>query len=117
MQLYSYLCRFERVYPVPDWAISPKEEPERKRRRRGSVSGSESSGSEMDLDEDQVSAPPLTELLQSNQGWSRINDRKSSAKLRPEVLNIARLVDANNTGGSLVSSLITLESEKDNLLT
>lgn len=99
--------RFERIYPIPDWAIPPKEEePERKRRRRDSDSGSESSGSEMDLDEDQVSAPPLSALLQSNQGWSRINDRKSGAKLRPEVLDIARLIDANKTGGSLVSNII-----------
>ncbi|KAL0640805.1 U3 snoRNP protein [Maublancomyces gigas] len=93
--------QFERVYPIPDWAIPPKEEPERKRQRRDSDSGSESSGSEMDMDEDQVSAPPLSVLLQSNQGWSRTNDRKSGAKLRPEVLDIARLIDANKTGGSM----------------
>lgn len=97
--------RFERVYPIPDWAIPPKEEPKRKRQRRDSDSGSESSGSEMDMDEDQVSAPPLSVLLQSNQGWSRTNDRKSGAKLRPEVLDIARLIDANKTGGSMVSQI------------
>lgn len=102
---HSQFCapyRFERVYPIPDWVTPPKEEPERKRRRRDSDCGSESSGSEMDLDEDQVSAPPLSVFLQSNQGWSRNNDRKSGAKLRPEVLDIARLVDANKNGGSMV---------------
>lgn len=106
--------RFERVYPVPDWAIPPKE-PERKRRRRDSDSGSESSGSEMDLDEENVSAPPLSELLQSNQGWVKTNDRKSGTKLRPEVLNIARLIDANNTGGSLVSFLMVFGSKWSSL--
>lgn len=56
----------------------------------------------MDLDEEQISAPPLSEFLQSTQGWSRTNDRRSSGRIRPEVLNIARLTDGNNTGGSLV---------------
>lgn len=99
-------CRFERVYPIPDWALPLREESERKRQRRDSDSNSESEGSEMDMDDDPISAPPLSVLLQSNRGWSRANDRRLGAKLRPEILDIARLIDANKTGGSMVSQTI-----------
>lgn len=103
---FSVTCRFERVYPIPDWALPLREESERKRQRRDSDPSSESEGSDTDMDDDPISAPPLSVLLQSNRGWSRANDRRLGAKLRPEILDIARLIDANKTGGSMVSQTI-----------
>lgn len=90
--------QFERVYPIPDWALP--DTPEHKRRRRRDSSSS-SSGSDMDLDDSgttSLTAPPLSAFLQSTHNWTRPS---SITHLKPEALNIARLTDANHTNGSL----------------
>ncbi|KAI5846468.1 WD40-repeat-containing domain protein [Morchella snyderi] len=87
--------QFERIYPIPDWARPPS--PEHKRRRRDSSSSS--SGSDMEIDDQNtaLTAPPLSDFLQSTHNWTR---PAASGKLKPEILNIARLTDANHSGGS-----------------
>ncbi|KAF8477249.1 WD40-repeat-containing domain protein [Kalaharituber pfeilii] len=94
--------QYERVYPVPAWALPQSEQQEHKRRRRksvfgdgGSASDTESSSSDIEgEDEDSLTAAPLSTLLQSDSGY--IRPAASTTKLRPEKIDIARLRDANH---------------------
>jgi U3 small nucleolar RNA-associated protein 18 len=96
---YAHRLRrqFERIYPIPDWALPPKSTV--RRRRQSSVS-SRSSAEDMDVDEEcenapvNLSAPPLAVLLKSTAPLTASKSRKSP-KLRPEVIDISRLPDAN----------------------
>jgi U3 small nucleolar RNA-associated protein 18 len=88
--------QFERIYPVPNWARPPKSST---KRRRLSASESESD-SEMDVDADDeaaqtLSAPPLAALLASSTNLSLSKTLRKATKLRPEVIDIARVTDAN----------------------
>ena len=95
--------QFERIYPVPDWALPPKSP---KRRRLF-----ESSGSEADLDISNgdgdsdgapaLSAAPLSALLASSSGLALAkSSQKTTARLRPEVIDISRLKDGNDAAPS-----------------
>lgn len=95
--------QFERIYPVPDWALPPKSP---KRRRL-----SESSGSEADLeignddggDDDgtpALSAAPLSALLASSSGFALPKSSQKTPRLRPEVIDISRLKDGNDAAPS-----------------
>ncbi|PWW79946.1 WD40 repeat-like protein [Tuber magnatum] len=94
--------QFERIYPVPEWAIS---DPDRKRvgldgagvgssdEDMGGVGAEEEGG-----DQEAVrSAPSLEEILRSTTNWTR----KVPGRLRPEKLTVVRLADGNRIGGSL----------------
>lgn len=93
--------QFERIYPVPDWALPPKTT--RRRRRSSASSASDAFDSEMEIDEDSssspnsLSAPPLAALLATTSELTlqKSSLRKGALKLRPEIIDIARLTDAN----------------------
>jgi U3 small nucleolar RNA-associated protein 18 len=95
--------QFQRLNPVPEWAL-PSERPA-KRRRRSSVSSSSSMSSDgMDLDDEDLSTLPLARLLQSSDSLTRTPASKR-VKLRPEVLDIQRTKDIPMTQPSAVTSL------------
>ncbi|KAG0138544.1 WD40-repeat-containing domain protein [Tuber indicum] len=94
--------QFERIYPVPDWAVSDSV---RKKARLHGV-GAGSSDEEMDgvgVEEEDGeqealrSAPSLEEILRSTTNWTRT----VPGRLRPGKLTIVRLADGNSNGGSL----------------
>lgn len=94
---YSQRLRrqFERIYPVPKWARPPKADTKRRR-----LSDSEESESDLEIDIDadsttSLSAPPLAALLSSSADLTLSKLSQKAHKLRPEVIDIARLVDAN----------------------
>jgi len=94
---YSWRLRrqFERIYPMPNWARPPKSDT--KRRRLSDADGSESDP-EMEIDTDfttVLSTPPLSALLSSAADLTLSKPSRKAPKLRPEVIDIARLVDAN----------------------
>lgn len=85
--------RFEKVYPVPEWAKEPD-------------SSNEDSDDDVDMysdDDDEgksgkVGADPLSQLLQTS---ARYVSRKKTKLLPPTMLDIERLSDANQTALSL----------------
>lgn len=102
-----YICggntdrsRFERLYPVPEWADAATAS--KKKRRRGSeAAGSseeESSEDDMDVDDD-VAAQPLAKLLRDAESLTKAtaNRPNKRRKLRPEVLDIQRTKDISGT--------------------
>ncbi|CCG83409.1 Probable U3 small nucleolar RNA-associated protein 18 [Taphrina deformans PYCC 5710] len=94
--------QFERVYPIPDWALPPK-----KRRRARSID-SDASSSDLELNSDAegiaMSADPLKALLRSSQSYAKT--RKTSVRA-PAKLDIKRLRDANHQAPS-ASAIQTL---------
>ncbi|KAF8250756.1 WD40 repeat-like protein, partial [Wilcoxina mikolae CBS 423.85] len=87
--------QFERIYPVPNWAIPEKSS---SKRRRLSASSDSSADSEMEIDDDStptLSAAPLSALLASSSPLTLSGSSRKTPKLRPEVIDIARLTDAN----------------------
>lgn len=74
-------AQFEKVYPVPDWAL-----PSQARRRRGSESDS-------DIEDEPVA---LAEMLRSATGFTRT----SSTVRKPGTIDIRRLRDANHRARS-----------------
>jgi U3 small nucleolar RNA-associated protein 18 len=88
--------QFERIYPVPNWALPEK--PSSKRRRL-SASSNSSADSEMEIDDDNntptLSAAPLSALLASSSPLTLSGSSQKTLRLRPEVIDIARLTDAN----------------------
>ncbi|KAI9812032.1 MAG: hypothetical protein M1827_004924 [Pycnora praestabilis] len=103
--------QFERLYPVPEWANPSASRPKNKRRRssgRFSSSGEESSAAEdMDVDEEELSAQPLSKLLQNADDLTRqrINQKGKRGKFRPDVLDIQRTKDVGDAQPSAVTSL------------
>ncbi|KAA8909462.1 WD40-repeat-containing domain protein [Sphaerosporella brunnea] len=88
--------QFERIYPMPNWARPPKSSA--KRRRLSDDEGSEESDAEMDVDDESMqtlSAPPLAALLASSTDLTLSKASRKAIALRPEVIDIARLTDAN----------------------
>ena len=109
--------QFERLYPAPEWANPP---PRRKTRHKKRMKGSnesassedDGSASDMSVDTENVSAPPLAELMQ-NAGSLLQNDSNHPSKrrkLRPEVIDMQRSKDvggAQPVNHSLISRLYT----------
>lgn len=90
--------QFERLYPVPEWANPPPRRKPKKRRRFSNdsmESDTDASMSDMSVDGEELSAPPLSKLLQ-NMGSFLQNPSTSSTsrrKLRPEVIDVQRSKD------------------------
>ena len=87
-------AQYQRVYPVPSWAL-PQPEQEAKRRRVNADAGSEDEHAESDIEgaEDiPMSAAPLSEFLQSTGGYI---SKENKGRLLPGRINISRLRDAN----------------------
>ncbi|KAG0634141.1 WD40-repeat-containing domain protein [Tuber brumale] len=94
--------QFERIYPMPEWAVN--DSVRKKARLHGAGVGS--SDEEMDGvgveeeggDQEALrSAPSLEEILRSTTNWTRT----VLGRLRPGKLTIVRLADGNSIGGSL----------------
>lgn len=94
-QDYSLRLRrqFERTYPVPSWSL-----PEKSSSKRRRLSGSDESSDDSDIDVDDanasLSAVPLAALLASTESLT-LSKTSKAVRLRPEVIDIARLTDAN----------------------
>ncbi|KAI5778573.1 WD40-repeat-containing domain protein [Geopyxis carbonaria] len=80
--------QFERIYPTPDWALPQK--PAKRARHEQSDSDSDSDV-DMDGADAALSAPPLSALLATT---TQLTAAKS-LRLRPEVIDIVRVADAN----------------------
>lgn len=84
-------ARFEKVYPVPEWAKEPE-------------SGNEDSDGDIYSDDEEdgkggrVGADPLSQLLQTS---ARYVSNKKTKLLPPTMLDIERLSDANQAAPSL----------------
>ena len=92
-------AQYQRVYPVPSWAL-PRPEQEAKRRRvdadTDGDAGSEEEHMESDIEGAEGvanSAAPLSEFLQSTGGYI---SKEKKGRLRPGRINISRLKDANH---------------------
>lgn len=88
--------QFERLYPVPSWAIpSASVLPSHKRRRRLSnasrSSSADPSADEMSIDSEDLSVPPLAKLLQNS--IDLVKTSSGGGKLRPEGIDIQRTKD------------------------
>ncbi|KAI9824909.1 MAG: hypothetical protein M1832_001514 [Thelocarpon impressellum] len=92
--------QFERLYPVPDWALPSGRNPPTKRR---ASEANNSSADDMDVDEE-LSVQPLAKLLQSTESLTRGSSGKRGT-LRAEVLDIQRTKDIPGTQPSAINSL------------
>lgn len=88
--------QFERIYPIPEWALPPK--PKRRRRDSASSVSSDSDVDGMEVDLPKLSTPSISTLLQTAGGYTA---KGRGHKLRPEILDIARLTDANTSAPSV----------------
>ncbi|KAI9799109.1 MAG: hypothetical protein M1825_004876 [Sarcosagium campestre] len=105
--------QFERLYPVPEWALPSSKTGSSKMKRRprpdrrgASESDSAASDDDMDIDED-LSAVPLAKLLQTNDSLTLTGTGEDGPRrrLRPEVLDIQRCKDVGETQPAAVTSL------------
>ncbi|KAI9843817.1 MAG: hypothetical protein M1837_006077 [Sclerophora amabilis] len=108
--------QFERLNPVPDWALQEPAPSTSKRKKRRKPSGAvgrlsqEPSSSENDMevdDEDgQLSAQPLAKFLQNPSALTAsASSRHGRLILRPEVLDIQRTPDIPGTQPSAITTL------------
>ncbi|TVY23260.1 putative U3 small nucleolar RNA-associated protein [Lachnellula hyalina] len=95
--------QFERLNPVPEWAL-PSARPAKRRRRSSAASDSSISSNEMDVDDSDLSTLPLARLLQDADSLTRtpVSSTKRP-KLRPEVLDIQRSRDIPSQPSSISS--------------
>ncbi|TVY12865.1 putative U3 small nucleolar RNA-associated protein [Lachnellula arida] len=95
--------QFERLNPVPEWAL-PSARPAKRRRRSSAASDSSISSNEMDVDDSDLSTLPLARLLQDAGSLTRtpVSSTKRP-KLRPEVLDIQRSRDIPSQPSSISS--------------
>ncbi|THZ21171.1 WD40 repeat-like protein [Aureobasidium pullulans] len=100
---------YEMLNPVPDWAVEAAQKGPRKKRRLSYDDLDAESEDDMDMDDDEegdnddISAEPLSKLLQGG-GLVRRTETKKR-KLRPEVLDIQRTKDIGSTQPSAITSL------------
>ncbi|KAL8727305.1 MAG: hypothetical protein Q9166_006136 [cf. Caloplaca sp. 2 TL-2023] len=105
--------QFERLYPVPQWAIQSrnKSDPTGTRIRTLNASADSSSGSssddEMSVGSDEPSAPPLSQLLHQPKTFlsSEQNTSRGKRKLRSEVIDLQRTKDVGIAQASAITSL------------
>ena len=107
--------QYERLYPIPEWAS--REQLSKKRRRISEADGSserDNSADEISMDDDSesLSAQPLAQLLQnaSPLNLTSASNAPSTAKLRPELIDIQRSKDV---GGSQPVSFYFLKFKLD----
>lgn len=93
--------QFERLYPLPDWAIQAQSKRDRFGNKDRGLNASQDSGqgssseSEMSVDSDEISAPPLAKLLQKLNAFIQSDQsvQRGKRKLRPEVIDVQRTKD------------------------
>ncbi|KAF2445679.1 WD40 repeat-like protein [Karstenula rhodostoma CBS 690.94] len=98
--------QYERLYPVPGWAVHATGKAKRKRRHIEDDESNVESASDMDMDDNDLSTLPLARLLKDADILSRTS--KSSAKrrkLQAGTVEIARLKDVAGAGPSAITSL------------
>ncbi|KAL8702041.1 MAG: hypothetical protein Q9224_000211 [Gallowayella concinna] len=104
--------QFERLNPVPPWAIRSRVKESSKDNKVGRRYNSEgpysvSSGDDMSVDFEQFSATPLATLLQQPKTFlsSESKTAKGKRKLRPEVIDMQRTKDVGIAQPSAITSL------------
>lgn len=95
--------QFERLNPVPEWALHSR--PAKRQRRDSASSTSSVSSNDMDVDEPDLSTLPLARMLQDVSSLTRTATTSKRTKLRPEVLDIQRTRDIPLTQPSAITSL------------
>lgn len=102
--------QFERLYPIPDWAIPYATKKVASKERRKLSSGSESSEANTSVDDTLVdlSIQPLAKLLQNTGSLTQLVSTSSSIrkKLRPEVIDIHRTKDVGTAQPSAITNLV-----------
>ena len=95
--------RFERLYPVPEWANPPPRRKSSHKKRRRATNDSASSDtdgsiSDMSVDSEDLSAPPLSKLLQNTGSFLQPPSTSFTTrrKLRPEVIDVQRSKDVGS---------------------
>ncbi|RFU28910.1 hypothetical protein B7463_g7406, partial [Scytalidium lignicola] len=96
---------YERLNPVPEWALEASTRPAKRRRRSSAGSNSSISSDDMDIDDADLSTLPLARLLQNPDALTQTAQTAKRAKLRPEVLDIQRTREIPMTQPSAVTSL------------
>ena len=97
--------QFERLHPIPEWAL-PSNRRAKRRRRSSAGSDSSMSSNDMDVDGNDLSTRPLARLLQDAGSLSIATKATTKrSKLRPEVIDIQRTRDIPTTQTSAVTSL------------
>ncbi|KAL8840920.1 MAG: hypothetical protein Q9170_001113 [Blastenia crenularia] len=93
--------QFERLHPLPEWAIQAQNKRDRPKNQRCNFDAMEvpsqgsSSDDGMSVDSSYLSAPPLAELLQKPSTFLRPTQgvAQGKRKLRPELIDIQRTKD------------------------
>ncbi|KAI9675177.1 MAG: hypothetical protein M1829_003537 [Trizodia sp. TS-e1964] len=93
--------QFQRLHPVPAWALEPANE--KKKRPKKKSQSRDSSDEDDSIDSGQLSAQPLAKLLQSMESLTA--EVGTVRRLRPEVIDIQRTKDVGGTQRSSISSL------------
>lgn len=101
--IHRLRTQYERVYPVPTWALPQRESKRRRVLHSDDDDGESTSSSEIeglsDDDDRPTSAAPLADLLQTTEGYIT-RTSPSSTRLKPGTLDITRLTDANHLSPS-----------------
>ena len=92
-------AQFERIYPVPDWAL-PAQQKKSKRRRLSNDSDESDSDASLDTQAIALAADPLKALFQTSESLVRTG---KSAIRPPTKLDIKRLRDANHQAPSFAA--------------
>ncbi|KAH7091414.1 WD40-repeat-containing domain protein [Paraphoma chrysanthemicola] len=98
--------QYERLYPMPDWALHATGKTKKRRRTMDDDESGHGSASEMDTDDEDLSSQPLARLLKDADILSR-NTRApvKRRKLQSGTVDIQRLKDVTKAGPSAVTSL------------
>lgn len=99
--------QYERLYPMPEWAVQATGKSKTKRRRTLDDGESEEVGSDMDVDdENDLSTQPLARLLKDADILSRNSSHSAKRrKLQPGTVNIQKLRDVAKPGPVCTSLL------------
>lgn len=99
--------QYERLYPVPEWAIHASGKAKRKRRDMADDESDMDSASDMDVDDEDLSTLPLARLLKDADILSRTTKGSTKRrKLQAGTIEIQRLKDV--AGAGPVSTLVSL---------
>lgn len=116
MLILLYTCRFNKIYPKPDWATLPSEI--KAERKRKAVDSDDSDDENEEGDEDNLNEEDRLDLLKSTMGI--LNRRAKNLTISPKKLDILRLKNANRAVPKSKVNLTELdgdEKKKSHILT
>lgn len=108
MLILLYTCRFNKIYPKPDWATLPSEI--KAERKRKAVDSDDSDDENEEGDEDNLKDEDRLDLLKSTMGI--LSRRAKNLTISPKKLDILRLKNANRAVPKSKVNLTVLDSDE-----